>query len=129
VAVSEKARRRWPVGRWIVVAASLVGIVFLAWGLTHSTTLFRSFLMGIGAAFGVMVVAGTAHRFWGGGQIEEAQAPGGWGLRFAGTTRRALRLLEERVDTQMREINDRLYEIEENVYRLGGTRGSSATEE
>jgi hypothetical protein len=85
--------------------------------------------MGIGAAFGVMVVLGTAQRFWAGSQVEEAHAPGGWGIRFAGTTRRALRLLERRVDTQMREINDRLLEIEEAVQRLQSADASPATEE
>ena len=79
--------------------------------------MYRSFLMGLGAALAVMVVLGIAQRFWRGSQIEEAGAAG-LGIRFARATRRPIRVLEERVDTQMRLLNDRLFEVERELAEL-----------
>jgi len=105
--------------RWLVVSAGVVAVAFFVGGLLGSASLFRSFLMGGVSALIVMGVGGLAEGLWQGGYIEEVEG-GGWRVRLARATRRPLRTLERRVDTQMKQVNDRLFDLERAVFKDEG---------
>ena len=69
--------------------------------------------MGLGGALAVMLVLGIGQRFWLGSEVEQ-----GWGIRFARATQRPLRVLEDRIDAQMRALNDRLLSVEQEIAEL-----------
>ena len=102
--------------RWLVVAAGLVAMAFFVGGLISSASLFRSLVMGGVSALILMGVGGLAQSLWKGGQVEEVEG-GGWRVRLGEATRRPIRTLERRVDTQMRQINDRLFDLERAVFK------------
>jgi hypothetical protein len=102
--------------RWLVVLAGCVAAGFFFGGLLSSTSLFRSFVMGGVSALIVMGVGGLAEGLWRGGKVEEVEG-GGWRVRIARATLRPLRTLERRVDTQMRQVNDRLFDLERAVFK------------
>jgi hypothetical protein len=104
-------------GRWIVLGGSAVGAAFFIGLLATGSAVFSAFWKGGVAFFLVMVLAGTAQSFWRGNEVAEAQGPGGMGLKFFGATRRTLRLMEERLKSQMDLINRRLYELEKAVFK------------
>src|SRR5438034_2393320 len=108
-------------GRAMVVIAAITGLLFFILGVVGDDSLFRAFGKGALSAFAVMVLGGTARRFWRGSTVESAQGPGGWGLNFARATLRPLLTLERRVDQQMAAVNERLTAIEEEVTILRGT--------
>jgi hypothetical protein len=112
------ARRVWSMPG-LVVFALLVGIAFFA-GSLSSASIFDSFVRGGVSTLIVLGVGGLARSMLRGGEVEELAAPGGWRVKLAQATRRPLRTLERRVDTQMQQVNDRLYDLETRVFKDGG---------
>jgi hypothetical protein len=102
--------------RWLVTSAGVIAIAFFAGGLLSSESIFRSFVMGGVSALIVMGVGGLAEGLWRGGEVEEVEG-GGWRVRLARATLRPLRVLERRVDSQMEQINDRLFDLERAVFK------------
>lgn len=113
-------RGRVSASRWFVITGAVVGAAFLIGLLATGSDAFSAFWRGSVAFFLVMVLAGTAQGFWRGREISEAQGPGGMGLKFFGATRTALRLLEDRLKSQMDLINQRLYDVEKAVFNGSG---------
>jgi hypothetical protein len=102
-------------GRWAVVLAAVVGAFFLVQRLIADDSLWDSFIKGAAAAFAVMLLIGVGRRFWRGDKVESAEAPGGWKVSFARAALRPFRVLEERLDAQMKTVNDRIRAVEEDV--------------
>lgn len=114
--------RRLPQGwlsgsRWIVYGGLGVGAAFFVGQLVSDDAMFSAFWKGVVAAFAVMALAGIAQNFWRGREVSGAQGPGGIGLQFFGATRRTLRLLEARLESQMDLINRRLYDLEKAAFK------------
>jgi hypothetical protein len=109
------------VGRWAVIAAALVGGFFFVQRLIADDPLYTAFIKGMGGAFAVMVVVGTARRFWRGDKVSGAQGPG-FGLNFARAALRPLRTLDERVNQQMNAMSGRVDVLERDV---GGLKESA----
>jgi len=116
--------RRWPFGRWIVVAGIVVGLGFLAGGLllAHEKAIV-AFGEGGGAALLTMGLLGIAQRFWRGDKVTGADA-GGIGVKFGEATGEAVEKVEKvvgevntRVSEQMTTVNDRLYDLEKVVLK------------
>jgi hypothetical protein len=105
--------------RWLVVSAGVIAAAFFVGGLLSSASIFRSFVMGGLSALIVMGVGGLAQGLWQGGAVEEVEG-GGWRVRLARATRKPLRTLERRVDTQMEQVNDRLFDLERAVFKDRG---------
>lgn len=94
-----------------------IGAAFFVGLLIDGDSLFSAFWMGCVAAFAAMALSATAKGLWEGQEVESAQGPGGWGVKFFGATRRTVRLLSERVADQMTTVNQRLYELEKAVFK------------
>jgi hypothetical protein len=116
-------------GRAFVGLAAAVGTFFFIQRLIGDDSLWDAFIKGAGAAFAVMILSGVARRFWKGERVESAQGPGGWGMTFARATLRPFRVLEERLDAQMRAVNDRIRLVEEDVRELKGPAAGSDRQE
>jgi hypothetical protein len=99
-----------------VLLAGTVGLAFFVGGLFSDDSIFRSFVMGGVGAIVVMGVGGLAQGLWRGGEVEEVEG-GGWRVRLARATVRPLRTLERRVDSQMSQVNDRLFDLERAVFK------------
>jgi hypothetical protein len=95
-----------------------VGIGFFVQQLVGGGSLFRAFLEGAIGSFALMQLLGVGHRLWRGGRVAEADAPGGWRLRFVDSTRRTIRILDEHAVTQLAELNARLSALERDVMEL-----------
>jgi hypothetical protein len=102
--------------RWLVVLAGVIAVAFFVGGLLSSLSIFRSFFMGGVSALIVMGIGGLAEGLWQGRAVEGVEG-GGWGVRLAQATRKPLRTLERRVDTQMEQVNDRLFDLESAVFK------------
>jgi hypothetical protein len=102
--------------RWIAVTGGAGGLGYLAVRLTERQAFFVSFIEAGAIAFVAMVVLSTGQNFWRGDRLEEAQAPGGWMVRFR-PARRVVGLLEQRLDSQMTAVNQRLYDLESAVFK------------
>jgi hypothetical protein len=94
-----------------------VGLAFFVQGLLTDASVFNSFVRGGVSSLIIMSVGGLARSLAGGGEVEEVEAPGGWRVRLARATLRPLRTLERRVDTQMEQVNDRLFDLESAVFK------------
>jgi hypothetical protein len=110
------------VGRRIVGVASLVGVAFfLRQLLARDEDLYFAFLKGVGAAFVVMVLLGTAQQFWRNRKLNQAQGPGGTGgLTFEDETKATQKAVDDvntRVTKQMEDVNKRLYDLESAVFK------------
>jgi|SRR3954447_20433346 hypothetical protein len=115
-------RDKVSVGRQIVGIASLFGIALFLWQLlAEDEDLYPAFLKGVGAAFAVMVLLGTAQQFWGDRKINRAQGPAGTGgVTFEDETKatqKAVDDLNTRVTKQMGDLNTRLYDLESAVFK------------
>ncbi len=93
-----------------------IAIAFFVGGLLASASIFSSFVAGGVSAMIVMGVGGLAQGLWRGQEVEEVEG-GGWRVRLAQATRRPLRTLEQRVDSQMQHVNDRLFDLERAVFK------------
>lgn len=118
-------KKAWPFGRWIVIAAALVGADFLAGELAFGRgSFFSAFLKGTTAAFIVMAVLSVGQRLWRGDKISHAEMPGGPAIDFSDAARDtvekaegAVKELNERVTAQMTDLNHRLYDLETKVFK------------
>jgi len=104
--------------RWLVILAGVTALAFFVGELLSDVSIFRSFGMGGVSALIVMGVGGLAEGLWQGGEVEEVEG-GGWRVRLARATVRPLRTLERRVDSQMQQVNDRLFDLERAVFKDG----------
>ena len=93
-----------------------MGVAFLVIGLANGGRLLGTFLGAATAAAATMIVLGIGEGFWRRDKVDTAQGPGGWGIGF-GQTKKAVGKLNERVDTQMEEVNKRLYDLEYAVFK------------
>lgn len=107
-----------PLERPIVVLALAVGGVFLAVRLIEGATFFGAFTQAGIVTFVAMVVLTAARTIWRGDDLEEAEA-GGLRMRFS-AARRAVGALERRVDAHTRATNQRLLDLEREVFKNGG---------
>jgi hypothetical protein len=106
-----------PPERPIVVLALAVGAVFLAVRLLEGTAFFGAFTQAGIVAFVLLLVLATARAVWRGDDVEEAEA-GGWRVRFS-VARKAVGALERRVDANARATNQRLLDLEREVFKNG----------
>jgi hypothetical protein len=113
-----------------VLVATAIGVFFLLFRMVaNGRSLYRAFLEGSAASFATLVVVGTGERFWSRAKIEEATAPGGWGVKFARATTRSLRVAVDGMLNQMDAINQRLLDLEEDVAALKGSQPGPDNEE
>lgn len=106
-----------PLEKPIVVVALTVGIVFGAVRLLQGGSVFSTLIQAAGIAFALMVVLATARSLWHGDDVEEAEAAG-WRLRL-GAARKAVGALERRVDVHTRATDQRLLDLEREVFKNG----------
>jgi hypothetical protein len=126
--------RRWPPGRWFVTASLLTGAFFLVQQVATDADHYVAFLKAVGAAAGLMVLAGLAQRLWEGDRIEGAQLPGGAGAQFepveaAAKTRESVEELNTRLTTQSEQmitmqsqLDRRVSDVEQAVFKEGRDR-------
>lgn len=103
------------VGKAAVVPALVVSSAYLVIRLLEGAAFFGIVMRALAMAFGFMVVIATALKYWRGDDVEEAEIAG-QRLRF-GRARKAVGVLEQRVDAQMTAINQRLYDLETRVFK------------
>lgn len=115
-----RATWRWVRGRQfrhaVVAVAGVIGLAFFVGLAIQPQPLFDAFVKGAIAAFVTMAVGSFGYRIRRGAQVDEMEA-GGFRVKLARAARRPIRVLEERVDVQMRQINDRLYDLETRVFK------------
>jgi len=99
----------------IVASALSAGIVFLAARLVEGSTFYSAFTQAALVAFLLMVVLTTARSIWRGEELEEAEA-GGWRMRFS-VARRAVGAQERRLDAHIRATDERLLDLEREVFK------------
>jgi hypothetical protein len=105
----EKLRPR----RWIVVVGILVGAAIFIVQLVRHETLFRAGSEGLGTDLAVMVVCGVSARFWRGDDLDNASFAGtGVGFKDAAEP---IRTVNKRVDSQVGELEERVYALEESM--------------
>jgi hypothetical protein len=112
--------RRWRgrlVNAWIAGVGVVAGLVYLAVRLAEGAGFFDGFMRAAGIAFVLMVVLATARGVTKEG-VEEAEAPGGWRLKF-GTARRAVGAVERRLDAHINATDERLLDLERAVFKDG----------
>ena len=100
------------------MTAAAVGAGFFVQRLVGGDSLFRAFLAGAVAGFALMQLLGVGDRLWSGGRVAEAEGPGGWRLRFVDSTRRSIRLADERIASQIADLSARLVALEKEVAEL-----------
>ena len=101
----------WP-GRWIVVGGLAIGLLAVIVELTRGESVPRALGVGLALALLMMGVCGVGQRFWRGDKVEKVTA-GGTGVEFVEATEESLRTVNERVDSQMTELEKRVYALEE----------------
>jgi len=104
-----------PLERPIVVLALAVGAAFLVVRLIDGAAFFAAFTQAGVVAFTLLVLLATAHAVWRGDDLEEAEA-GGWRVRFS-VARKAVGALERRVDANTRATDQRLLDLEREVFK------------
>jgi hypothetical protein len=104
--------------RWIVFVGLGIGAALFVQRLVGGESVFRAFLVGSVASFVLMQLLAVGHRLWRGGRIVQADAPGGWRLRFVDSTRRSIRTTDEHALTQLGELSERLAALERDVTEL-----------
>jgi hypothetical protein len=105
--------------RWIVVIGILAGALIFGAQLARHETLVRALSEGLGIDLATMVVCGVSARFWRGDDLEEASL-GGAGVGFKDAAE-PIRTVNERVDAQVSELEERIYALEEEKEAEGGT--------
>jgi hypothetical protein len=115
-ALREQARN-WAFGRWVVIAAAIIGTLFLIIELLGHAHLYSAFWRACVAALLAMAALGVGERFWGGDKLTSADA-GGVGVGFDEATEDAVEKAEKvvtelnaRLNAQMTAINERLYDL------------------
>jgi ribulose 1,5-bisphosphate synthetase/thiazole synthase len=115
--------RRWferlggapPVRKAVVLAAAALGGVFVAVRLIERATFFGTLMQAFGLAFAAMVVLATAQALLENKDVEETEVAG-TRLRF-GAARRAVGALERRLDAHTRATDQRLLDLEREVFK------------
>ncbi len=108
-----------PLHKPIVVFALAVGIVFGAVRLLQDASFFSTLTQAGAVAFVLMVVLATARGLWRGDDVEEAEVAGSR-LRL-GAARKAVGALERRVDAHTRATDQRLLDLEREVFKNGNS--------
>ncbi|MDX6707887.1 MAG: hypothetical protein QOI48_3733 [Solirubrobacteraceae bacterium] len=108
-----------PLQRPIVVLALAAGVVFLAVRLIERAPFFVAFTQAGVVAFVLMAVLATARALWRGDDLEEAEA-GGVRMRFS-AAHKAVDALARRVDARARATDERLLDLEREVFKDDGT--------
>lgn len=108
-----------PLEKPIVVFALTVAMVFGAVRLIEGASFFSTLTQAAGIAFALMVVLAIARGLWRGDDVEEAEAAG-WRLRL-GVARKAVGALERRVDAHTRATDQRLLDLEREVFKNGNS--------
>ena len=116
---------------WIPAAGGVAGIVVFMGALVGNEPFSRAALEGLAAAFLAMIVCGVATRFAQGAEVDEASA-GTAAVKFAEAAESPLRELNERVDEQVAELEQRVYELEsesaDNADRTGDGQAEEPSE-
>jgi len=99
-------------GRVFVVVGVVVGVVTLAVALIYSVSPALAIPAALGAAVLAMIACGVAEGFWDNRKVNQATIPGGGGLTFEDKAVETAEKINERVDEQMSDLNERLYEVE-----------------
>jgi hypothetical protein len=115
--------RRWfgrlgkapPIRKAAVLFALLLGVAYLTVRLVQGSEFFAACTKAFGLAFIAMVVLATAHALLGDGDVEETEVAG-TRLRF-GVARRAVGALERRLDAHARATDQRLLDLEREVFK------------
>lgn len=103
----------------IVLLAAAVGGVFLIVRLIESAAFFDAFMQAAGIAFAVMVLCATGQALLRGDGLKEAEVAG-WRMRFS-VARRAVGALERRLDAHTRATDQRLLDLEREVFKETAT--------
>jgi hypothetical protein len=98
----------------------IVGLVVFVGSLAISEPFPRAVLEGLGAAFLAMLVCGVGKRFGGGGEVSKATAAPP-AVEFVEAAQEPIRAVNERVDAQVGEIEERLYALEKEVAKNEGS--------
>lgn len=105
---------RFP-GRAFVVAGVVVGIVTFVLGVAADWNPAAAIPAALAAAALAMIVCGVGRNFWNNRTVNQASFPGGGGVTFEDQTVKTVKRVNERVDQQMEEVNERLYEVEKRT--------------
>ena len=128
-----KQARKWPPGRWFVVAAVCFGFLVFGYQLICSDEApYSAFLKASGATGLLLILLGLGQRLWEGDKMQGGQLPGGAGADFepaeaAEETRGAVEKLNQRVTTQsdqmitlQQQLDRRVRDLEEQVFKGRG---------
>ncbi|MDX6561245.1 MAG: hypothetical protein QOD65_1059, partial [Gaiellales bacterium] len=102
----------------IAAAGLLTGLVYLGVRLVQGGRFFGAFMEAGGIAFVLIIVLVVARAVARGDDVDEAKGPGGWGVKFR-RARRAVGALERRVDEHIEATNERLLDLEREVFKEG----------
>ena len=104
--MQRKGRSRW----WIVIAGIVAGIVTMVLQLHRGDSVVRAFGEGLGVDFEYDRVRGSV-RLGRGDDVSDASLPGGGGIGFDPVE--PIRTVNKRVDSQVRELEERVFALEE----------------
>lgn len=97
----------------------------MALQLHRGEPLVRAFGEGLGIDFAVMIVCGVSVRLGRGDDVSDATLPGGGGIGF--DPAEPIRTVNERVDSQMGELEERVYALEEDKEGTEGAEPGQGT--
>ena len=113
--------RRVAGGRKIVVVGVGVALVVLVQRLATGDSMYGALWRGLALGLLTLAFLGVVQRFWRGAMLKKASAAGTSvefeekASRFGVVTGRSLRVLEDRLDAQMRALSERLLIVEQAV--------------
>ena len=107
-----------PVGRWIVAVAGVIAIASIVAKLLRDappyTAVRDSLILGVI----VMVALAIAERLWADRKVSQANVgPAGAGVSFRDEATMTVEKLNKRVTDQMGDVNQRLYDLESEVFK------------
>ncbi len=94
-----------------MVCGAIIGVIAFVVSLVHGDSVVRALGAALGLDLLTMGVCGVSERFWGGDKVTKMSAAG-TGFEFPDAAE-PIRKVNERVDSQMTELEQRLYALEE----------------
>lgn len=104
-------------GRVFVVLGAFTGAAVAVTGIVGGWNPAPSLLAGLAAAYVAMNLFGTAERYWANRKVESSGMPGAGSVAFREEVVSTADQLNERMTDQMKDINQRLYDLEKQVFK------------
>lgn len=104
-------------GKVIALLGAIVSVGVAIAGIVDGWNPAASVLAGLVSGFVAMNFLGTAERYWSGRKVKSSGIPGGGNVNFKEEVATATAELNRRVTDQMQDVNQRLYDLEREIFK------------